>query len=42
VKRINLDNRVAKNAARAGAHLKEGFEVGGGGDGMWLGRRGGR
>uniref|UniRef100_A0A7S0RJM7 FAD-binding domain-containing protein n=1 Tax=Chlamydomonas leiostraca TaxID=1034604 RepID=A0A7S0RJM7_9CHLO len=27
VKRINLDNRVAKNAAKAGADLKEGFEV---------------
>jgi hypothetical protein len=27
VKRINLDVRVAKNAARAGAALKENFEV---------------
>jgi geranylgeranyl reductase family protein len=29
VKRINLDNRVAKAAKRAGADLKEGFEVAG-------------
>ncbi|GLC44549.1 hypothetical protein PLESTB_000060900 [Pleodorina starrii] len=29
VKRINLDVRVAKNAARAGADLKENFEVSG-------------
>lgn len=28
VKRINLDNRIAKKAASAGADLKEGFEVG--------------
>jgi hypothetical protein len=28
VKRINLDNRVAKKAKSAGADLKEGFEVG--------------
>jgi hypothetical protein len=28
VKRINLDNRVAKKAKSAGAELKEGFEVG--------------
>ena len=27
VKRIHLDTRVAKNAARAGAELKEGWEV---------------
>lgn len=27
VKRINLDNRIAKKAASAGAELKEGFEV---------------
>jgi hypothetical protein len=30
VKRINLDNRVAKAAKRQGADLKEGFEVRGG------------
>jgi hypothetical protein len=28
VKRINLDNRIAKRAAATGANLKEGFEVG--------------
>ena len=28
VKRINLDNRIAKCAQRKGAELKEGFEVG--------------
>jgi hypothetical protein len=28
VKRINLDNRIAKKAKSAGADLKEGFEVG--------------
>lgn len=27
VKRINLDNRIAKKAASGGADLKEGFEV---------------
>jgi hypothetical protein len=30
VKRIHLDARIAKRAAAVGAHLKEGFEVGGG------------